>query len=362
MISINTAQLLDILTYTPPSQNILLVGRHGIGKSEILSHYFRVRGEHVVTLFLGQMADPGDLIGLPDRREGKTSFLAPQWWPQEDEKPVVLFLDELNRARPELLQAVMDLCLSRRLAGRALPPGSRVVAAVNDGDEYQLTPLDPALVSRFNVYSFQPSVTDWLTYATEVGLDQRVIAFITQNNAWLDGIPGDMQIDHGLDPLPNRRAWTRLAEISRDISAFGDAQLGLFAGIVGTAAASQFVNFVAGQQYVSGIDVLLHYEQHEAKIRRYPIHILALINEEIFQHLEISRPDTIDSVLTDEQKTTYAVNLQHYVDLLHTCEDREALAHMANLVASSDYLNALSFIITHTPNVYALLVDYVAQL
>ena len=31
-------------------------------------------------------------------------------------KPIVLFLDELNRARPEILQTVMDLALNRKLA------------------------------------------------------------------------------------------------------------------------------------------------------------------------------------------------------------------------------------------------------
>ena len=70
---------------------------------------------------------------------------------------IVLFLDELNRARPEILQAVYDLALNRTLAGKRLPAGSIVIAAVNEGEEYQLTDLDPALVSRFNLYEFAPN-------------------------------------------------------------------------------------------------------------------------------------------------------------------------------------------------------------
>ncbi len=53
-------ELLEILEITPPSQNVLLVGRHGIGKSEILTEHYTKKGLRVVALFLGQMSDPGD--------------------------------------------------------------------------------------------------------------------------------------------------------------------------------------------------------------------------------------------------------------------------------------------------------------
>jgi MoxR-like ATPase len=99
------------------------------------------------------MSDPGDLIGLMHKDEGtgRSIFLPPYWWPV-DGKPIVLFLDELNRARPEILQSVHELALNKTLAGKRLPGGSVVVSAVNEGEDYQLTDLDPALVSRFNLY------------------------------------------------------------------------------------------------------------------------------------------------------------------------------------------------------------------
>ena len=63
-IRINTTELLKILETTPANQNVMLIGKHGIGKSQILSDYFSSKGNKVVPLFLGQMSDPGDLIGL----------------------------------------------------------------------------------------------------------------------------------------------------------------------------------------------------------------------------------------------------------------------------------------------------------
>lgn len=336
---------------TPAEQNILLVGRHGIGKSEIISRYYQAQGLHVVTLFLGQMADPGDLIGLPIQTGDATDFLPPAWFPR-DERPIVLFLDELNRARPELLQTVMDLCLSRRLAGRALPKGSRVVAAVNDGDEYQLTPLDPALVSRFNVYRFEPTVTDWLRWARTMGLDERVTEFIEQEPAWLDGVPGDRSLDHGLEPQPDRRAWTRLAVIVAQQKAIGDDMAPVLSGIIGAAAASRWLGFLSGRQVISGLQVLQDFVAYEMIIRSYPLHKLSLINESIFLHLDM---------LTDAAPNAqYADNLRAYVRLLYESEDREALAHMTNLFTSASYPNAVVFITTQAPDVYARLLEFVS--
>ena len=113
-INIDSRELKKILDITPYTQNIMLVGRHGIGKSQILTEYFHDKGMNVVALFLGQMSDPGDLIGLPTKNTEtrKTDFMPPYWFPV-DSKPIVLFLDELNRARREVLQTSMDLALNR---------------------------------------------------------------------------------------------------------------------------------------------------------------------------------------------------------------------------------------------------------
>ena len=78
-INVNITELKGLLDMTPADQNIMLVGNHGIGKSEILTAYFSAKGMKVVPLFLGQMSDPGDLIGIPNRNEktSKTDFMPP---------------------------------------------------------------------------------------------------------------------------------------------------------------------------------------------------------------------------------------------------------------------------------------------
>ena len=212
-IKINSIELKKILDTTPPEQNIMLTGKHGIGKSQILNNYFTAKGSKVVILFLGQMSDPGDLIGLPhfNEKAGQTDFMPPYWFPT-DNKPVGLFLDELNRARPEILQTIMDLALNRTLAGKKLPEGSRIISAVNDGEEYLLTDLDPSLVSRFNIYEFKPTVQEWLLWATQKKLDSRVIDFISENPDMLDGKDFTRE-DQGLEKTPDRRGWERVSMV-----------------------------------------------------------------------------------------------------------------------------------------------------
>ena len=85
-ININTKGLKNLLDNTPPSHNIMLSGKHGIGKSKIITDFFTAKGQKVVTLFLvGQMSDPGDLIGLPnkDEKTGKAVFMPPYWFPTD---------------------------------------------------------------------------------------------------------------------------------------------------------------------------------------------------------------------------------------------------------------------------------------
>lgn len=349
-VIVDTKKLHHILSVTPPAENIMLVGRHGIGKSEILSHFYESQGYKLVTLFLGQMSDPGDLIGLPKMTGERTEFVPPYWFPIDDQ-PIVLFLDELNRARPEILQTIMDLALNRKLAGRSLPKGSRIISAINEGDEYQLTQLDPALVSRFNIYYFCPTVQEWLLWAEKEGVDKRITSFIANEGTWLDGAEGQKNgIDTGLDKYPDRRAWKRVSDIIKNIPELGEDDLDVIAGIVGAAAASRFYGSVTGNRTLSGAEVLANFDQHKETLKKYLLHHLAMVNESIYRHLEIAPEER------------YAANLEAYFDLLTETENKEALAHFTHIFESGNYQKAILFITQRTPGLYIKMAQFIAEL
>ncbi|MDO4510201.1 MAG: AAA family ATPase [Bacteroidales bacterium] len=363
-VAINTTELKETLYLTPASQNVMLVGKHGIGKSEILTQHFQQQGMRVITLFLGQMADPGDIIGLPARIEKKdadgnvtaqTDFTPPYWFPT-DGQPVVLFLDELNRARPEILQTVMDLTLNRTLAGKSLPEGSRVIAAVNDGEEYQLTDLDPALVSRFNVYEFRPKVEEWLNWAMEHKLDDRVVNFIQSSPSWLDG--GDeaqKQQAQGLDKTPDRRAWKKVSDIMRNIDTIDDVHKLILAGVIGTAATVAFVRHTLRAGNITGKDLLTKYVSSMKKVQKFELHELAQLNESIFLYLE-------HTDLGEREKNVVAKNLTAYVEWLADNKQREALANFTSIFEKGSYTKALTFMLVYARNVYDHMIDYIDQI
>jgi len=355
-IRVNTTELLQLLEMTPSGHNLMLVGRHGIGKSEILTEYFQGKGMPVVALFLGQMADPGDLIGIPNKNAetGKTEFMPPYWFPL-DGKPIVLFLDELNRARPEILQTIMDLALNRCLAGRRLPEGSRIISAVNEGEQYQLTDLDPALVSRFNIVNFQPTVQEWLLWANREGVDKRVIAFIEENSIWLDrNADAKENEDTGLDKTPDRRAWKRISDIILGAQTLTPLHQKAMASIIGAQATVALISTVDNRIEVTGKDILYRFDTVKEKLGVLSLHEMSIINDGIFRHLEVEK-------IPAEKKPGLKKNIEAYFDLL-VKEHKEAAAHFANLYVQQTYPNAVAFVARECPVLTMTLVIYVKSI
>lgn len=356
-ITINTGDLKTILETTPSTQNILLVGKHGIGKSEIITRHFEEKGIPVIALFLGQMSDPGDLIGLPNKDEatGKTEFMPPYWFPMDD-KPVVLFLDEMNRARPEILQSVMDLSLNRKLAGRSLPPGSRVIAAVNDGEEYQLTDLDPALVSRFNVYFFSPTVGEWLFWAKQNGIDQRVITFIEEHP---DELEKNVDINKGtFDKTPDRRAWVRVSGLLQSMSITTDTDMNRLAkmitGVIGARSASMFIQSLNQSRMLTAREVLHDFAACQQTLSTYTMPQIAIINEGIYQTLELG--------VNRAESEAVGHNLVRYIRWMLSNGRQEAIAHFASFFENATYPNANAYIMMDCREALQLINQMIANL
>lgn len=354
-IRIDAQELQQLLKLTPPEQNIMLIGRHGIGKSEIITNYYQAERMRVVAFFLGQMSDPGDLIGLmhKDEETGRSVFLPPYWWPTEGE-PIVLFLDELNRARPEILQAVQDLTLNKTLAGKALPPGSMVISAVNEGEEYQLTDLDPALVSRFNLYEFAPTVEDWLLWANNHKVDERVINFIQKNHHHLDGEEApeqDQWAVAGLVKTPDRRAWVKVSDFVASHERVDDLHIKIIAGIVGMGAASAFRQSLAAIARITAEQVLLNFSKHKKKLNELSLQEIILLNEQIAFWINSER-------YKKDEADTVRANFLAYLKALQKQKHQEAIAHMASQVQSSQFENVMGML-AESLEVIEFLMEYI---
>lgn len=362
-MTVSATQLEFILDNTPPEQNIMLVGKHGIGKSRILENYFTKKGRNVVTLFLGQMSDPGDLIGLPEKNQltGKTDFMLSYWFPA-DNVPVVLFLDELNRARPEVLQTVMDLTLNRKLAGKTLPAGSRIISAVNSGAEYQLTDLDPALLSRFNIYEFVPTVEDWIDWAKKEEIDSRIIRFIEQNPERLDS-PENSYDTETLEPQPDRRRWERLSDVIKKFENIDSEKMPLVSGIIGSAAAYLFFTFLNETEIPGAKEILSgNFEKMKNRLEGISVPGFIQINSSIFNYLEFanSKQEKPFSESDNFEKKT-AEDLNLYFDFLFESGRKEIQSHFVNLCSAEKFPHALFFISEKCGPLYKKMIDSLSQ-
>ena len=188
---------------------ILLRGRHGVGKSCVVYQTAAALGLPVVERRASQMTE-GDLVGLPKTDGNVTQFCPPDWYTEACENPVVLFLDEVDRATIEVRQGIFELTDSRKLNGHALHPETLIFAAVNGGEhgeQYQVGEMDPAELDRWTVFDVEPSVEDWLGWAKE-NVDGIVWDFINQNHNHLEH-KGDFEPNK---VYPSRRSWDRFNE------------------------------------------------------------------------------------------------------------------------------------------------------
>ncbi len=185
---------------------VLLRGRHGIGKSEVVYMLGRNLSLPIVERRASQMTE-GDLLGLPSTDGAVTTWNPPAWFKTACDEAVVLFLDEVDRATPEVRQGIFELTDSRKLAGFTLHPDTIIVAAVNGGEhgsQYQVGEMDPAELDRYTVFDVEPSCEDWLSWA-KTNVDTVVWDFINQNRNHLEHT-GDYEPNK---VYPSRRSWHR---------------------------------------------------------------------------------------------------------------------------------------------------------
>ena len=238
---------------------VLLRGRHGIGKSTVVYQYAAQQNMEVVERRASQMTE-GDLVGLPSIEANSTRFNPPDWFKAACDRPVVLFLDEVDRATLEVRQGIFELTDSRKLNGHKLHDDTLIFAAVNGGEhgaQYQVGEMDPAELDRWTVFDIEPSVEDWLAWANDSGISQEVFNFINQNRSHLEHTD-DFEPNK---VYPSRRSWERLDQCLSQAGLLEDASPALFnltSAFVGFEAAVAFNDFIQNyDRQVSTDDILI---------------------------------------------------------------------------------------------------------
>jgi hypothetical protein len=230
-------------------QPVFIWGGPGIGKSAIVRH-LAADSELPLQDVRALLLDPVDLRGLPFLgQDGRSKWATPEFLPQGGSG--ILFLDELNAA-PAMVQAsCYQLVLDRKLGEYTLPEGWAITAAGNrDSDRTVTTRMPTPLRNRFVHLEFEVDLQDWSEWAIEAGIRPEVIAFLRFRQELLSAF------DRDANAFPSPRSWEFVSRIL-DATPDQSVEHELFAGAVGSGAATEFSAFLKTFRELPNIDAIL---------------------------------------------------------------------------------------------------------
>lgn len=242
--SVDQSTLMDLMTFAVnQGSNLMTFGDAGIGKTEMALQVIAAAKRGHVYLNLSLLEAP-DLIGLPmvDEKTGRAKYALPEQFPQAnpDERGLVLLVDEIDKAKPELQNPMLELFQFRSINGVKLNFHA-ILATGNLPDELAHSQtVSHALTNRCGVYRVTHSYDAWQEWAVQAQVNPLVVGFLSQNTNLLLQRPAGGDETAYTHPTP--RAWTLAA---RDLDATNEKtpvefQELLVAGRVGNGAATKF--------------------------------------------------------------------------------------------------------------------------
>lgn len=257
-----------------------LWGHRGLGKSSLHEQIARGKNWGFINMRCSQM-EASDLRGLPDKEDGMTVYrhpsdlphghsnesVCPACWrdknpdePKDAEIPRelydrpegsyckgVLFLDELNRAEDDVLQAGFELVLDYKVGLYRVPEQWSVHCAGNYMDGYMVNNFsDPAFLDRFchlNLTNSEEYFKGWSEYMAHYSGSSKILQFVGFNPKHLIG---DVKGEMGFSISPSPRSWEFVARIEDTVAEKTynhEVKRSVIAGIIGTSLAMQYDAF-----------------------------------------------------------------------------------------------------------------------
>lgn len=154
--------------YMNASKNILIAGEAGTGKTEMLKAAANELGLKM-KYYSSSTLDPfADLVGIPvpNTMTKKVEY----YRPREIDEAQIIFFDELNRADPKTVNAVMEILQFQSINGDRLENLHCVVAAINPVDTgYNTEELDIAVRDRFDIFLTSEVIADYAFFKAKYG-------------------------------------------------------------------------------------------------------------------------------------------------------------------------------------------------
>ncbi len=240
---------------------VMLWGPPGVGKSQIIAQVASRHAAPMIDIRLSQM-EPSDLRGIPFRIDNLVEWAVPAMLPDiaRHGPEGVLFLDEITSAPPSVSAAAYQLILDRRLGAYEVPAGWAIFAAGNRQGDRGVTYTMPApLANRFSHFEIEANLDDWVSWAYNNNIDERLIGFLRFRPERLF----DFDPAHNPVAFPSPRSWEFA---HRALQKFGNSPQLLLAALqacVGPAAGLELNAFVENLDRMPDLDAILRGEQVE---------------------------------------------------------------------------------------------------
>jgi MoxR-like ATPase len=222
---------------------IYIWGLPGIGKSDVVKQAGGILSKPVTDVRLSLM-DPTDLRGIPMIVNGEAQWMKPGFLPKEEGS--ILFFDELNHAAPSVQSAAFQIILDGRIGEHVLPKDTMRLAAGNKKANGMLGyDLPLPLKNRFIHIEMRHDLDDWLEWAEENDVDERVLAFIRAKSEMLMQVPASEKITTTYG-FPTPRSWAFVSNILKGLTFARNVDIlrPMIDGAIGPVASATFMAYL----------------------------------------------------------------------------------------------------------------------
>ncbi|MCP3712474.1 ATP-binding protein [Paraburkholderia sp. CNPSo 3274] len=244
-MQVNASQLNALLTaYVPKRLPVLITGRPGIGKSDIVAQVAD-QVDHDLMISHPVVEDPTDSKGLPfAAADGQSARFLPfgdlERALQPRKRPLIWFLDDLGQASPAVQAAKMQLLLARRIGEHKLPENVTFLAATNRrNDNAGVSGILDPLISRFaTVVELEATIEEWSAWAVANDIAPELFAFLR----FRPDLLSVQKTSRDIEATPSPRSWGFVAKTMGVVPK--ELELISHAGSVGEGPATELLAFI----------------------------------------------------------------------------------------------------------------------